>query len=307
VRPSIGALAAFLVLCGLVPDASAQTENVVEQPLDQVIDLLPGATCLDEHRLASQVATWLGRDRVRSDVHVHVRGDERDPQAVDFRIVHKGQPHERHFDHLPEACGDATAVVGLAIALAIDASTLTQLLPPTPDSIQTERLISVEVAAGLAVLPGGSVGGAVGFEYAVLGWLSARVDLMAQFSWGNSIAGASGSFDAAVGAVVPQVCAGGGVSPRVRVELCSGAAGGFLHAEGHGYAVDSQSGTGPWIVASGGLRLLFEAGRPWVLDVDGMFPIDVPTFRAQSGAGPSVYLSPNPAGAMLSAGPVFLF
>jgi hypothetical protein len=307
VRRSIGTLAAFLAFCSRVPEASAQPAAVVESPLEEIIDLAAGATCLDEHRLASQVAGWLARDRVRSDIHVHVSGDERDPHAADFRISHRGTSHVRHFDHLPDVCDDATAVVGLAIALAIDANALSDLIAPPPEAARTQRWVSVEGAVGLQVLPGGSVGGAVGFEYGVLDWLSARTDVLAQFSWANAIVGTSGVFDASVGAVFPQICAGGGVATKFRIELCSGAAIGALHAQGHRYAVESTSGTGPWIVASAGLRLLFEAGIPWVLDVNGVFSLYEPTFRAGSGSGAEVLRPPNPAGAMLSAGPVFSF
>ena len=57
----------------------------------------------------------------------------------------------------------------------------------------------------------------------------------------------------------------------------------------------------------GGARVLFEAGISWALDVGGVFPLHVPAFQAQNGAGESVYRSPSAAGALLSVGPAFTF
>lgn len=91
----------------------------------------------------------------------------------------------------------------------------------------------------------------------------------------------------------------------VRVELCSGAGFGVLHAQGRGYAV-SRSATGPWIVAEGGVRLAAKLGIPWVIDVGAALPLRVPAFRADTALGAS-YLELSPAGTLLMVGPAFLF
>ena len=96
------------------------------------------------------------------------------------------------------------------------------------------------------------------------------------------------------------------MTDQVRLELCSGAAFGVVHAQGHGYAV-SRSGTGPWIVAAGGLRLVATTGISWVLDVQGLFPVHVPEFRAENAQGGAELRPLSPAGALLSVGPVFFF
>jgi hypothetical protein len=317
--------ASLLVRAG---EASAQTPPVTQAPpateappgtqglpgtpftqaLSDALDLDPGATCLEENRLEAEVQTWLGRDRLRSDIHVRVQGDEREPRAVQFRIVREGKARERRFEGLPAGCDDATAVVGLAIALAIDANVVAAIIAPTATAESTEPrgLLAVQAAGGFDVLSGGSVGGAVGVEYRAVDWLSVRLDLLAQFSWGNTIDTVAGQFDAVMGAVAPQLCAGGSVAPGARFELCSGPAVGLVHAAGHGYTV-SRSSTGPWVVASGGVRLRFVAGIPWALDVDGVFPLHVPAFRAETTAGTPAYRDPSPAGALLSVGPAFTF
>jgi hypothetical protein len=92
----------------------------------------------------------------------------------------------------------------------------------------------------------------------------------------------------------------------VRIELCSGAAVGGIHAQGHGFAT-SRSATGPWIVGQAGLRLIVTAGVSWVLDVGAVFPLHVPEFRGENGQGQSEYRPVYPPGALLGVGPVFFF
>jgi hypothetical protein len=285
--------------------AHAQPVNA-DRPLHSAIDVTAGATCLDPTPLEVQVRTWLGRGVVPGDVQVHVRGDERDARAVVFAIERHGKTYERRFDPLPEDCGEATAVVGLAVALAIDASALRSLLPPTAEEAKPRRiLLPFQIGAGFQVMPAASVGPVIGLEVGVLGWLSARVDAFSQFSWGNSIEGITGTFDTALAAGVPELCAGGGAGERVRVELCSGAGFGAIHAQGSGYAV-SRSATGLWIVATAGLRLVATVGIPWVVDVGAVLPLHVPAFRADTALGPS-YLQPSPAGTLLMLGPALYF
>jgi hypothetical protein len=301
-----GALAALLIRTTCAATAFAQPAAAVDRPLDAAIDVTPGATCLDVAHLQAQVRTWLGRGSVPAEVRVHVRGDERDAQAVAFAIERHGKVFERRFDQLPEDCAEATAVVGLAVALAIDASALRSILPRPEEASKPRRvLLALQVAGGFQVMPAGSVGPVAGVEVGLLGWLDARVDAFTQFSWGNSIEGATGVFDTALAAGVPELCAGGTAGDRVQLELCSGAGFGVLHAQGRGYAV-SRSATGSWVVAVGGLRLLANLGIPWVIDVGAVLPLHVPAFRADTSLGPS-YLQPSPAGTLLMAGPAFLF
>ncbi|MGH7434072.1 MAG: hypothetical protein ACRENE_00185, partial [Polyangiaceae bacterium] len=113
---------------------------LVEQPLATAIAFAPGATCLDATRVEAQVEAWLGRDRIAGDVRIEVKGSDRDPHALVFRIVRQGRAHERRFDHLPEGCDDATAVVGLGIALAIDASVASGIFAPPPPAAAAQAV-----------------------------------------------------------------------------------------------------------------------------------------------------------------------
>jgi len=308
VRLVAGVLAVAGV-CGASGTVRAEGSPASDQPLALAIDVSPGATCLEEERLQAEVRSWLGHDRLRADLHVHVQGDDTDARAVVFRIVLGGKPRERRFDGLPADCEDATAVVALAMALAIDANVVSAIVAPVTDRAgpPARKVLAVQVSAGLEVVPGASLGLAAGFEYGLgSSWFSARLDLMTQLSWSNSIEGAPGVFDVVAGGPAPQLCAGGGITDSFRFELCSGVVAGLLHAQGRGYTV-SHAATGPWIVAAGGVRLLFTAGISWAIDLDGVFPIYAPAFRADVGPAASLYRNPSAAGALLSVGPAFTF
>jgi hypothetical protein len=239
-------------------------------------------------------------------VRVDVRGSDHNPRDVTFRIWRADKAYERRFDRLPESCDDATAVLGLAISLAIDASAFSGAFAPPAPVEPPKRLVAIELGIGMEVVPGTSAGASVGLEYGLTDWLSARLDLGTQFSFGNTIEGTTGTFDAVLGDATPGLCAGGALTGNVIMELCSGASLGVVHAQGHGYAV-SRSATGPWLVAEGGVRLRVKAGVDWVLDMDGVFPIHVPVFRAENSQGQAQDRAVNPPGALLSLGPVFFF
>jgi hypothetical protein len=296
---------------GTTSAAEAGDPSSTGESLAAALEVAPGATCLTQSALEGEVQTWLGRDRLGSDLRVHVVGDAHDPRSVFFRIVRGRVARERRFAHLPPGCAEATAVVALAIALAIDVGAVPGLVAPsegegTGEGPRPVRVAAVQLAGGYQVLSAGSIGLAAGVELGVTGWLALRADLLGQGAWSNGVEGVPGVFDTVVGAAVPQVCAGGAVSPRVRLELCSGAGFGVIHVQGRGYTV-SRGSTGSWIVATGGVRLLFEAGIDWALDVDGVFPIHTPAILADDAKGQDQLRAPNAAGALLSLGPAFTF
>jgi hypothetical protein len=249
---------------------------------------------------------WLARDHIASGIQIQVTGDAQDARVATFRIIRAGSAHERRFDRLPEACGDATAVVGLGIALAIDATVLQGVFAPPAAHEPRRSLAVVEATGGIEVLPGASLGVTGGVELGVFDWLGARLELGTQVSWNDSIEGTPGVFDAELGAAAAGLCAGGPVTDRVHLELCSEAAFGVLHAQGRGFAT-SRAATGAWITAQGGVRLIFAAGLSWVLDLNWVFPIHVPQIRAEASDGTALYRQPASAGASVAVGPVFFF
>jgi hypothetical protein len=279
---------------------------VPDRPVAEALDVDAGATCFEQARVAASVQAWLQRDQVAGDVEVHLVGDGNDPTVAVFRIVRSGATRERRFASLPLGCEDATAVVGLAIALAIDAEVLKTVVAPEEPSPPPRRALAVQVAGGYEVVPGGSIGGSVGMELGVASWLSVRLDFLGLYSWGNAIDGVAGVFDVVAGAAVPQLCAGGDLTDRVRFEMCSGVPVGVLHAQGRDYAV-SHGASGVWVEASAGVRLLFQAGIPWAIDLGGLFPVRSPSFRAENATGAAQFRAPNPAGVLLAVGPAFKF
>jgi hypothetical protein len=272
-----------------------------EWTLAQAIEVSRGATCLDEQRLESQVQTWLGRSRVRSNVRVFVRGDAANPSSVEFRIARDGAVRYRRFDSLPFACDEATAAVGLAIALAIDANALREVVDPLLPR-QPVKLFTLELGGGHEVVPGFSFGGAAGFELGFLDWLSARADVVGQYSFDDTIPGSPGRFDATLVFAVLRGCMGGSPTSPLRLALCGGFAAGVVHSDGQGFRV-SQSATGEWMSLLGGLRVVLRAGIPWVLDVDMVVPVDAPSYRVDRGASGDLVRHPATAGVLFNVGP----
>lgn len=114
------------------------------------MDVDPGATCFEPGRLVASVQAWLGRELVRRDVHVHVQGDAQRATSASFRIERGGKVRERRFGALPAGCEDAMAVVGLAVAMAIDADVMKAFVePPPPAAPLRPSSLAVQAAVGL--------------------------------------------------------------------------------------------------------------------------------------------------------------
>jgi len=295
---------ALIALAGSLSPLHAQAAEH-ERTLTDAIGVVKGATCLDEQRLEAEVRTWLGRDRVAPNVRVLVRGDAANPSSVEFWISHGRETRSRRFDRLPAGCDDAHAALGLAIALAIDANVLRRFVDLGPES-RPIREVTFEIGGGHEVVPGYSLGGMVGVEHSIFDWLSARADVLASFSWNQSVAGTTGAFDALLVAATLRACVGGEPLGDVRVELCTGAGAGAIHSQGEHYTV-SHGATGAWVGAASGLRLSFVLGIPWVVDLDMIVPIYAPAFRVDRGSNGSLYREPSPAGVLVDLGPALKF
>lgn len=277
-----------------------------ERSVDGAIEVVKGATCLDEKRLEAHVRAWLGRGRVPPGVRVFVRGDAVNPRVIEFKIAREGKIRQRRFDPAPATCDEMHAAVGLSIALSIDAGVLQRMLERGLDAEEPPRLLAVEIGAGAGAIPGLSLGGATGIEYGWLRWFSARADVFGQYSWNNRVNGTSGNFDATVLAVSLHACGGGRFSRSFRVAFCAGAAGGVLHTRGHGFTV-SHADTGAWITALSGVRFEVLAGIPWVLDADVVSPLWVPAIRVEQPGGTDHFRDPTIAGLLVTLGPAFEF
>lgn len=293
-----------LALIAIFSPAVARTSRADTIPLEQSIQVTPGRTCLEEEQLDAHVRAWLHDTRVDAGLRVLVRGDALRPNAAEFRIIRNGTSRVRRFDELPAGCEEAHAAMGLAIALAIDQAVLERiqaLAPPPP----RETVLAAQLGFGYEVLPSFSFGGRVGAEHAFLDWLAAGVELGAQYSPHNTIAGTQGTFDAMLLSLSARACMGHALSQTVKLALCTGAAGGLVHAAGSRYTL-SESSSGSWGGAITGLRLEAFAGIRWVLDAELVVPLWSPSFRVARAGGDAVR-EPNVAGLLINLGPGLAF
>jgi hypothetical protein len=139
-----------VALLALAPrEAHAQSTRSVADAIE-----LGEHACLDHATVASRATTWLGRDQI--DRRVQVRVTESAAHAVDIVILRQGETAgERHLKPRNIPCADLQAAVGLAIALAIDATFLQELTgePALPVAVETQRQRSRPIESWLPVAP----------------------------------------------------------------------------------------------------------------------------------------------------------
>jgi hypothetical protein len=291
-------------LVAILSPAVARTGRAATIPLERSIEVTPGRTCLEEERLESHVRAWLHGNRVDAGIHVLVQGDAERPDAAEFRIVRDGTARVRRFDALPTGCEEAHAAMGLAIALAIDQGVLERiatLAPPRPQ----KTTLTAQLGFGYEVLPSVSFGGRLGAEHAFLDWLGAGMELGAQYSPQNAIAGTRGTFDAALFSLSVRACLGHALSEGFELALCTGASGGLVHAVGTRYTL-AESSSGPWGGVLTGLRADVFAGIHWVLDAELAVALWSPSFRVSQTGGDAVR-APKVVGLLINLGPALVF
>jgi hypothetical protein len=272
------------------------------RPVEQALEVDPGATCLESGRLAEQVRTWIGVREVDERIVVEVRGDPTDPTRVSFTLRRDGEVIAvRRFDPAPVSCPDLHAVVGLAIALALDATLLESVgaaeepsqsptaeapsaeppakpsetpkpvvdvappVEPSPEPRPWALRIAGEAGLSLGAPPG--VGG-YGAAFVEAGWRD-RVDLRI----GPHLA-SSGSQPAGAGEVLMWVISGRSdicVGARLRVvrpRACAGLLVGAALARGGGFLEDRTVRL-PWVAVPVGGDLRIRVARRLELEIGG--------------------------------------
>jgi hypothetical protein len=297
-----------------------------------------GATCLDSATLAEAVQTWLGRETVDGGVaFVEVRGDTARTDAVAIAVEVRGERIERSFDPAPAACAELHAVVGLAVAIAVDTSVLEGLgydvvgpdEPTSPQAYDPERppltrrkregspptgrrepRVAVTAAirgeAWLALLPGIGAGGAGQIE---LGWRR-FVDLrLAAFG------GYGGERTIGAESVVGLGLVGGRIDvcaalprKRVRPRLCFGPAAGALAIGSKAPGV--RDAVAPYAALMLTPELRIHATKTFSLDLFAalVVPVVRPVLaeRDPSKAGMiGAHLAVPPVGAVIGLGAAF--
>jgi hypothetical protein len=261
---------------------------------------------MEQARVVAHVRMWLGRDRVSADIRVHVHGAPRRPRLLTFEVTRAGVTRQRIFDPRPDNCDEAHAVMGLAIALALDEEHAQQLLRLAQPKAPRVRRLTVQASAAYAALPGVALGGQLGVELAASAWFSTRVDLLTLYAWRRVIPYSQGRFDALLLGGSLEACAGGFLDSQVRLALCTGPAVGAIHAWGRSYAPNFGA-TGLWLALRSGLRLEFLLGVRWLLDLEVISGIRSPSFAATRRLGAQLERKADAAGFALSLGPALSF
>lgn len=274
--------------------------------LSDAVSIQGDAGCLEKARLVAQIATWLGTTRVAADVRVLVHRDASEPDALSIEILRGEQRRRRNFNPIPARCEDLHALLGLAIALALDEERVQPLFQPAPAPAEDTGVAAMQLSVAQGLLPDASLGAQLGIELGWLGWLGARVDAFGQASWNDAIEGSEGRFHVILVGGSLQVCMGRRLSPEFRIALCAGAAAGAAHAWGSGYA-ERMRDTGPFVGIRSGLRIEALVGLRWMLDIEAISALVSPSFEVERLGGESLIRKPAATGFMLSLGPAVRF
>ncbi len=258
------------------------------QPLARAITVQGDDGCIDWEAAAQRVAAWLGRGTVDARVRVRVRASA---GTLRFDMLRNGRESaERQFAHVPAACPDRQAALGLAVALAIDSTILGSLGVPAPPSEprSDEASLAVEVG-GLGL-------------WQVVPNITAGVEAGVEVAWRRLGLAVSGMASVPTRVQVPPGSAritlvGGRIDgciydhfDWVRVAACPGIAAGLANAEGAGY---DQSKTADllWVAASLRLAARIQLAGPFGVEpfIQGLVPIVRPVAQVTQGVdGPVV-------------------
>lgn len=308
-RAALGVVCLWLASASPARAQSTSDQQVAGVPtrlLREGLTVDAGASCLDATRLVEHIAMWLGRDRIASSIRIQASGDATDPLKITFQLTDGARVAHRVFESSPEVCGDMHAVVGLAIALAIDAELLSEVVANDAEATTPQRhLASVQLSIGYEALPELSLGMTLGGEVGVASWLSVRLDGLSQWSQNDTVGGSAGNrarFDSLLVASALGLCAGGQVEQGVRLSLCLGAGAGVVYAAGRNLS-PNRSDISPWLATLGGVRIEAWLGLPWVLDLTVVTPIVAPRFEVGPVDAPAAARHSSSGAFLLSFGP----
>lgn len=311
------------------------------RPLSEAVTVTPGATCLTQPSLVEHIRTWLGSDAVDVDLTIDVRGDEARPDtaAISLRTPGGGLI-ERTFEGAPPTCSDMHAVLGLGVAMAIDASVLEDLgydvidsaeeaAAPAPQAVESEQpprlrresralapepprrrpnlraVAAVRASLWLGSLPGLAGGGQLHGELGWVPWLDLRLGVLGGYTRQRL-----GDSEADIGLVAGRldVCFGVG-RRRLRPRLCLGPGLGAVQANGRDLPAAARASL-PWVAGMAAFELRIATSRVFSLDiaVDGVVPFIRPLIAVRNPDKPGMLgdsLTVAPVGVMFSLGGAF--
>jgi hypothetical protein len=301
------------------PDNTAAPKMRDVRTLADALVVEPGATCLDRETMLEHIRSWRDQDQIDHRIAIRVRGSSDDPNSVNFVTWFADEVViERSFDDAPNSCTDLHAVVGLAIAIALDDALPVELgiveLEPEPEPEPVEQVhagegdvpdftderpastrrrgpaLALTAAAGafVGVTPRASFGGLLSFDMRPREHFDVRIGALATHLPGFEL-DAPGYDD---GRVAVTVAAGRidlcwGTTPRrVRARICGGVAGGAAISAGRGYTSDFRRST-PWFAGLVGADLGARIIGPLSLElrVEGVLPFQRTVLDVRSTSG----------------------
>lgn len=300
-----------------VPDSSpGRTPTPTSRELLAALHVHPGATCLSAETLVEHVRSWLGSDDVAVGVRIEVEGDEHASDAAVITVHTPAGIIERPFEDGPPGCSDLHAVIGLAIAMAIDASVLASLgyeviegtqpvapgvdneLPPLqarrpaapasppPRRARVRAAAAVRGALWVGTLPGIAGGGQLQVELGWRPWFELRAGVLG----GGGKPQPLGNGTVELGLVAGRVDACFGVARRrLRPRLCVGPTAGVYQALGRGLA-EAVTVVRPWAAAALAVELRIAATKVFAVDVtlDAVIPFIKPVVQVRDKDKPGM-------------------
>jgi hypothetical protein len=313
------------------PDGTVAPKMRDIRTLADALTVEPGATCLERESMLEHIRSWRDQDQIDHRIAIRVRGSSDDPHSLGF-VVWFGDEVviERSFDDAPDSCTDLHAVVGLAIAIALDDALPVELGIVDPVPVEQVRASEGDVpdftdeadetprhrgpglalmgaaAAFIGVTPRASFGGLLSFDIRPLEHFDVRIGALATHLPGFELdaTGYEGRVAVTVAAGRVDLC--WGTTPRrVRARICGGAGGGATISAGRGYTSDFRRST-PWFAglvgADVGVRLI----GPLALElrVEGVFPFQRTVLDVRTPGGQLLARERFPvAGVIVAVGP----
>ncbi|APR77081.1 Hypothetical protein A7982_02428 [Minicystis rosea] len=287
--------------------AAPQTHTVVE-----AVRVEPNA-CFDAASLAPVLARWLKRDAVDRRVVLEITGEPDSAEGLMVRVRRDGEiVGERQFPGLAAPCDEVRAAVGLAGALAIDATVLETLgvTPPPPSPPVAPRWpayagsVDAVVLFGLLPAPTAAFAPTFGVRFAP----PIELRFSGLISAASTLSLDARSVDVSLLAGRVDTCAA--IAWRFgRARACLGLAAGRLHATPAGTNAAAPS-SAPWgaALARTDARLSLHPWFGFVLGADAIVPFTRPRFEVVTSAGATVTASNLPViGAAVTFGPELTF
>ncbi|HEX4354918.1 MAG TPA: hypothetical protein VHZ95_18430, partial [Polyangiales bacterium] len=283
------------------------------QRLRALLQVHPGATCVNAETLASAIEPWLREDTLQSDVKIAVEGSASDPRDVSFRVVRANETvAHRAFEPGPERCDYLHAALGLAIALALRASLLdelTELLPDDPEALTRGWALALAGDATYQLLPSFAPGIEARAELGLGPHVAIRFGALGLFADGIAFDRSTGGFDAGLIAARADACLRIPFGHGLHAQLCSGLLGGALYARGD-VAGTRRSSLLAWIALPIAIGLTVDLSRHWSLGFEPSVALPLRRIRigVEDSHGAEVEgRSLAVAGFALSMAPVYRF